>query len=223
MLVKPFKIKLAEKYLGKEELSILDIGAGSHSATITKQWFPKCHYTGVDITKSYDNDETDIKNMDEFIEMDLTKLEFSSIPDNRYDLIVMSHVIEHLHNGDKVISGLISKLKKDGIIYLEFPSERSVNFPSKRETLNFYDDPTHCRVFSLKEVSGILIKKDLKILSAGVRRQWINIVLMPFKIIFQSIIKGYVRGGVYWDYYGFAEYVCARKSAEGQIRPVGIK
>lgn len=211
MLVKPFKIKLAEKYLSKADITILDVGAGSHAASITKQWLPKCHYTGIDISKNYNNVEADFEAMDEFIQMDLTKLEFDRIPENKYDMMVMSHVIEHLHNGDKVIAELISKLKKGGIIYLEFPSERSVNFPSKRETLNFYDDPTHCRIFSVKEVSAILIQNHLSILSAGTRRQMLNIILMPFKIIYQSITKGYVRGGVYWDYYGFAEYVCARR------------
>ena len=211
MIIKPFKIKLAQKYLLDAELNILDVGAGSHSASITKQWLPKCHYTGIDISKTYDNDESDFKMMDEFIEMDLTKLDFEKIPENKYDMIVMCHVIEHLHNGDKVISGLLSKLKKGGIIYLEFPSERSVHFPSKRETLNFYDDPTHCRIFSVKEVSDILKQNHLIILSAGIRRQIMNIFLMPFKIIYQSITKGYVRGGVYWDYYGFADYVLAKK------------
>src|ERR1035437_6719970 len=139
MIIKPFKIQLAQKYLLNNEPAILDVGAGSHSASITKKWLPKCHYTGIDISKNYDNDESDFKLMDEFIEMDLTKLDFEKIPENNYDMIVMSHVIEHLQNGDKVIAGLLSKLKKGGVIYLEFPSERSVNFPSKRETLNFYD------------------------------------------------------------------------------------
>lgn len=210
MFVKPFKIKLAQRYLLKDNLMILDVGAGSHSASITKRWLPKCHYTGIDIA-NYQNDEADFEAMDEFIEMDLTQLDFSKISENKYDMVVMSHVIEHLHNGDKVIEGLISKLKKGGIIYLEFPSERSVNFPSKRETLNFYDDPTHCRLFSVKEVCGLLIKNHLNILSSGTRRQMINIALMPFKIIFQKATIGFVRGGVYWDYYGFADYVCGRK------------
>jgi ubiquinone/menaquinone biosynthesis C-methylase UbiE len=211
MLVKPFKIKLAQKYLAKKDLFILDAGAGSHSASITKKWLPECHYTGIDIPGSYNNDEADFKAMDEFIEMDLTKLEFEKIQDGKYDMIVMCHVIEHLPNGDKVIASLLPKLKNGGLIYLEFPSERSVNFPSKRETLNFYDDPTHCRMFSIKEVSELLTQNKLTILSAGTRRQWINIILMPFKIIYQSITKGYVRGGVYWDYYGFADYVAAKK------------
>lgn len=210
MLVKPFKFKLTQNYFSRSDISVLDVGAGSHSPSITKKWLPQCHYTGIDI-ENYQNDEADFKAMDEFIKMDLTQLEFEKIPENKFDLIVMSHVIEHLHNGDKVIEGLVSKLKEGGLFYLEFPSERSVNFPSKKETLNFYDDPTHCRIFSVKEVSELLVTNKLKILSAGTRRQLINILLMPFKIIFQSLTKGYVRGGVYWDYYGFAEYVLAIK------------
>ena len=149
--------------------------------------------------------------MDEFIEMDLTKLKFDAIPDNKYDLIIMSHVIEHLYNGDEVIAGLVSKLKSGGVIYIEFPSERSVKFPSMRETLNFYDDPTHCRIYTVKEVSELLTGKGLKVVSAGVRRQLINILVMPVKIIVQLITKRYVRAGVFWDLYGFADHVIAKK------------
>ena len=211
MLIKPFKFSQTEKYFSKNNLNVLDVGAGSHSPTITKKWFPNCHYSGIDITKSYDNDELDLKAMDEFFEMDLTKLEFGNIPDNKYDLIVMSHVIEHLQNGDKVILGLLPKLKRDGIIYIEFPSERSVNFPSMRETLNFYDDKTHCRIYTVREVSDLLSVNQLQIISAGAKRQWINILVMPVKIIIQLLTKGYVRAGVFWDLYGFAEYVIAKK------------
>lgn len=211
MLIKPFRIKQAQRFLKGENWRILDIGSGSHSPGITKQWLPGCHYTGVDITRDYGNDESDLKAMDQFIEMDLTKLDFTPIPDNSYDLIIMSHVAEHLHNGDKVIQGMVPKLKKGGIFYIEFPSERSVNFPSMQETLNFYDDPTHCRIYTVNEVSALLQDKNFEVVDSGVRRQWINILVMPVKIILQLVTKGYVRAGVFWDLYGFAEFVVAKK------------
>lgn len=211
MLIKPFRIQQAQRFLKSGKLAVLDIGSGSHSASITKQWLPGCHYTGVDIAKDFGNDESDYKAMDEFIEMDLTKLNFSSIPDNKYDLIIMSHVAEHLHNGDRVIQGLVPKLKKDGIFYVEFPSERSVNFPSMCETLNFYDDPTHCRIYTVKEVSAFFSQEGMQVVAGGIRRQLINILVMPLKITLQLITKGYVRAGVFWDFYGFAEFVVAKK------------
>lgn len=189
----------------------MDIGSGSHSSTITKKWLPQCHYTGVDRDVSYDNTEEDIRNMDEFFQLDLTELAFDAIPDDTYDVIIMSHVIEHLHNGDQVLPLLFQKLKKGGLFYIEFPCEASASFPSKKETLNFFDDDTHVRIWSIKEVANIFMKGKFNVKMAGKNRSWINIALMPIKIPLQLITKGYVRGGVYWDAYGFADYLIAEK------------
>lgn len=211
MFIRPIRIKTILTFINKTDPKILDIGSGSHSPVITKKWLPGCHYTGVDKDKKFNNDDADLKAMDEFIEMDLTKLQFDKIPDNNYDIIIMSHVIEHLYNGDSVVAGIVPKLKTGGIIYLEFPSERSIHFPSMRETLNFFDDPTHCRIYNLKEVCNILMQNNIKILKAGICRRFINILVIPVKVIYHLLTVGYVRAGVFWDLYGFAEYVAGKK------------
>jgi ubiquinone/menaquinone biosynthesis C-methylase UbiE len=212
MLVKPHRIAKVNKHLLKEDITILDVGAGSHSASITKEWLPNCIYHGVDVSRNYYNDERDFSMMDSFYEMDLTKLDFGIIPNNFFDLIIMSHIIEHLPNGDQVIEKLIPKLKSNGIIYIEYPSFKSTKLPSMKETLNFFDDPTHCRIYSLPEIYNIMMKNNLVILEGGKRRQWINIFLVPFKSILQLFTKGYIRGGVMWDITGFAEYVIAKEN-----------
>lgn len=210
--LKPFRLRTIGRHTDKKDLKILDIGSGSHSSTITKKWLPNCHYTGVDRDVSYDNTEEDIRNMDEFFQLNLTELEYGAIPDDTYDVIIMSHVIEHLHNGEQVLPLLFQKLKKGGLFYIEFPTEASASFPSKKETLNFFDDDTHVRIWSIKEVANIFMKGRFKVKMAGKNRSWINIALMPVKIPLQLITKGYVRGGVYWDWYGFADYLIAEKS-----------
>jgi 2-polyprenyl-3-methyl-5-hydroxy-6-metoxy-1,4-benzoquinol methylase len=68
----------------------------------------------VDRDVNYDNTADDIQAMDDFIQLDLTELNFEKIPDDSYDVIIMSHVIEHLHNGDQVLPLLFKKLKKGG-------------------------------------------------------------------------------------------------------------
>jgi SAM-dependent methyltransferase len=209
--LKPFRLKTLGKYTEKKDLSILDIGSGSHSSTITKKWLPKCHYTGVDRDVSYDNTEEDIQNMDAFFQLDLTELDYIAIPDDTYDVIIMSHVIEHLYNGDKVLPLLFKKLKKGGLFYIEFPCEASASFPSKKETLNFFDDDTHVRIWSIKEVANIFMNEGFNVKMAGKNRSWINIALMPIKIPLQLLTKGFVRGGVYWDAYGFADYLVAER------------
>jgi len=207
----PTKFRLLPKHLRRLPFNFLDAGAGSHSATLTKQWFPLCDYYGIDRTKDYENDKADFAVMKKFYEMDLMKLQFTNIPDNHFDVLMMSHVIEHLSNGDKVIEALLPKLKAGGVVYLEFPAARSTRFPSKKGTLNFYDDPTHCRLYSLNEVSDILIQNGCKILRSGVRRDWIRILLLPLLMIKSKVKLGYVAGGVFWDILGFADFVYAKK------------
>ena len=207
----PSKLVGFEKNIGNAAFTLLDVGAGNHSATKIKKHFPQCRYFGIDIVKDYNNSEEDFNLMEGFWEKDLTKLDFNDIPDHFFDAILMTHIIEHLQNGDKVINALLPKLKKGGYIYIEYPSGNSVNFPSKKGTLNFYDDPTHVRIYNTKELADLLEAQGMKVLQSGVRRDWRNILMMPVKIIHNKIKYGYVMGSVYWDWFGFAEFVFAEK------------
>jgi 2-polyprenyl-3-methyl-5-hydroxy-6-metoxy-1,4-benzoquinol methylase len=207
--MKPYRIGKIEKYVQTNKIKILDVGIGSSSPNITKKYIPECEYHGIDLR--IDKASDDLKYMDKYYEMDLTCLDFKAIPDEYFDLIIMSHVIEHLHNGDLVIEALLVKLKKNGIIYIEFPSFKSTRLPSMRETLNFWDDPTHIRIFSLKELYNLLMKNNFKILKGGTRRSLKNILLVPIKSAIQLMTKGYIRAGIMWDICGFAEFVIAKK------------
>ena len=210
-IITPHKFRFIKPLFANKSFSLLDVGAGSHSATKTKALFPACDYYGIDITRDYENDESDFKAMSGFYQMDLTQLNYQSIPDNFFDVIIMSHIIEHLHNGDKVIEGLIPKLKKGGYIYIEYPSEKSTRLPSMKRTLNFYDDPTHVRIYSVPEVSDLLKRNGLHVIKGNTRRYWPYIVLLPITIVSETLKYGFIPGGVFWDITGFAEYVFACK------------
>ena len=207
-------IKLPKKLLflyrrldHNDVFNILDVGCGPHSENIVKSWFPNCRYYGVD--KVIYNDTSSL--MEKYYQLDLTTLDFKDIPCNFFDVLFLSHVIEHLINGDQVIEGLLPKLKKRGIIYIEFPSFRSTKLPSKKGTLNFFDDSTHCRLYSLMEIYNLLMKNDFKILKGGTRRNLINILLIPYNIIKSKRTKGFVAGSVFWALLGFCNYVLAIK------------
>lgn len=207
----PNKFKYFYKELKDKEFTLLDIGAGSHSAQKTIKWFPKCKYSGIDLSKDYRNDEKDFELMEAFYEMDLTQLKFDKIPDNHYDVIMMTHIIEHLHNGDKVIEGLLPKLKQGGHIYIEYPGFKSTQLPSMKDCLNYFDDKTHVRIYSVKELMNLLMKNNMQVIKGGTRRSWIHIILLPVNWLYQRIKLGYTPGGIFWDLLGFAEFVYARK------------
>lgn len=205
------KFYYLNKVFQQNDFKLLDVGSGNHSASKTKRLFPNCEYHGIDMQKDFFNDESDYAAMTGFYEMDLTHLDFHSIPDNYFDFIRMAHVIEHLKNGDEVIAGLLPKLKQGGYIYLEYPGQKSTKLPSMEGTLNFYDDTTHVRVFSVKEVSGILTNNEFNIISAGTRRNISFLLAMPFMVMLNLVRGKKPRGNMFWDLLGFAEFVFAKK------------
>ncbi len=206
------KFSFLKKAFGNRPFKLLDIGAGNHSATKAKTVFPNCEYHGVDMERDYNNNEADFKLMAAFYEMDLTKLNFITIPDNYFDAIQIAHVIEHLFNGDEVIKGLLPKLKSGGYIYLEYPGEKSTHLPSMLGSLNFNDDPTHVRVYSVKELTALLEANGCKILKGGLRRNGWFMLAMPFRIIKTWASGKKLQGNIFWDVMGFAEFVWAKKN-----------
>lgn len=193
-------------------LNILDVGCGNHSVRRFKKFF-NCNYYGVDISRNYNNNDYDIGLMSDFYEMDLTKLEFDSIPNDFFDVVYCSHNIEHLYNGDDVVRNLVNKVKAGGILYLEFPTIKSIFFPTKPGTLNFYDDPTHIRLYPLFELLNILTINGMSIKETNVRRRKAQIFALPF-LLLRNKLRGEapLPGGAYWDLYGFAEYILAQKN-----------
>ena len=217
MNVKAFASSFVTKFIflrrsfGSKPFRLLDIGAGNHSATKIKRVFPLCEYHGVDMEKDYNNDQEDFNQMAAFYEMDLTKLDFKSIPDNYFDGIWMVHVIEHLYNGDEVIKLLLPKLKMGGYMYVEYPGKRSTTLPSMHGSLNFKDDPTHVRVYAVKELSALFTANNCRVLSSGTRRNPWFIMAIPFRVV-MSLVKGEkMQGNIFWDVLGFAEYLWVQK------------
>jgi SAM-dependent methyltransferase len=208
------KFRFIRKSFGDNNFKMLDIGAGNHSASRITSLFPRCEYYGLDLNKEYNNDPADFKAMKKFYEMDLTKLDFSSIPDNYFDGIWIVHVMEHLYNGDKVVEGLIPKLKPGGYMYLEYPGQKSTKLPSMHGTLNFYDDDTHVRIYSVRELSDLFSSKGFEIIESGMRRNWYFITAMPFRIAGHWLRGKKLIGNIFWDILGFAEFIYVRKKKE---------
>jgi hypothetical protein len=123
----------------------------------------------------------------------------------------MAHVIEHLYNGDQVVAGLISKLKPGGYFYIEYPGKKSTTLPSMRGSLNFKDDSSHVRVYSVKELSKVFENNGCTVLKSGTRRNWYYIFGLPARIVVSLIKKGHLEGNLFWDLLGFAEFLYVKK------------
>jgi hypothetical protein len=78
-------------------------------------------------------------------------------------------------------------------------------------TLNFYDDDTHVRIYSVLELTNTFLSSGCITLKGGYRRDVQNILMIPVKIIHNKLKYGYVMGSIFWDLLGFAEYVLAKR------------
>jgi len=210
-LTLPAKYRYLNKLFKQGEFVLLDIGAGNHSASKTKKWFPNCEYHGLDLNKNYNNDENDFKLMKSFYELNLEELNLDSVPNAHFDFIMMAHVIEHLKNGDQVLVKLLAKLKPGGYLYVEYPGIRSTRLPRMKGTLNFFDDDTHVRVYSLTELYNLFLKNNTEIIKGGTRKYIPNILMMLFKVIHNLIKYGKILPSIFWDFFGFAEFILIKK------------
>lgn len=147
--------------------------------------------------------------------------------DQKADLIISTHVIEHIpiNKLDIFIENISSNSKENAYFYIECPSPKTLKIPSMNyfkygETpLNFYDGNNNNKYPHIKPYSPLEIYKlfsktgDFKIIKKGNNINIIPIILSPI-IIPLSIIKrdNNLFGSVLWNLVGWSSYVLLKKT-----------
>lgn len=198
------------KYMTKSDgtgTKVLDVGCGDRAPYSTYKYYPNVEYSGIDYRQV-----PGISDMHAFYQYNIDGNDLADVPNNEYDVIILSHIIEHVHNGTKLLAILAQKLKSGGIIYIETPSERSLHLPHYYGTLNFYDDSTHTRVYSLAEMNEVLKQNGCKILKSRIRHNFKKIIFLPLYAIFMLARDKKISATLFWDVLGFAHFVVAQKN-----------
>jgi SAM-dependent methyltransferase len=198
---------------------ILDIGCGNGSPTVTKRWFPGCHYTGADIQR-YRLSDADMAAMDAFYPLNADGSGYDAIPDASYDFVILNHVVEHMRDPMPVVATLCAKLKPGGFIWIAFPSLRSLSLPhSVDETLQFSDDPTHVYLPDVREMANVLLANGVMVLSAGRSREgFLTRVGDRFKLGKRRVkwlFTGKFSGRGMWYVLGFEDHVFGQRRMAG--------
>ena len=209
-ITKSFKKYFLESIIHNGKL--LDVGCGNNSPYNIKSIRPDLYYVGLDI--GVYNQSTDYsKYANEFI---LTNpINFHLKIQERqsfFDAILCAHNLEHCNDYILVTLAMIQALKKNGIMYLSFPCEESVNFPKRSNTLNFYDDPTHKNLINYVQFISFLKNNSMEILLTTKRHRplisfFIGLLCEPFCFFLK---KQAPRGGS-WALYGFESIIIAKK------------
>ena len=142
---------------------ILDVGIANNSYAECKTVFPTSVYHGID----HQQIDFKLNNGDIFMLCDLeSNGALDGIP-AVYDLIIVNHVLEHLTNGGKVFSKLLSLLMPGGVLYAEFPSIRTAYKRKIGHSYHFHEDPTHKTFYLLEDLANSAIAAGCNIISCG--------------------------------------------------------
>lgn len=145
---------------------ILDVGIGNGANTlILKEKFPDATFHGTTLSDTEKNECTSY--YDDLRIEDITATSGRLLDDNTYDLVIISHILEHLPQPDKTIGELYTKLNKGGVILGAVPNVLVFNNRLKlmRGKWNYTEtgimDVTHLKFFTFRNIQNVLQLKNL--------------------------------------------------------------
>ena len=136
-----------------------------------------------------------------------------------FDLVVASHIIEHLSNPVDFFIECVRVCKPSGIVYFEAPSERSLLLPGmpfahdKFFSLSFFDDPTHIsRPWTPQAFYRMAKYVGCEPVKSGYIFSWKCRALFPLLLIYALL----ARNGKWlerscWLAFGWASYLVLKK------------
>ena len=84
-------------------------------------------------------------------------------PDQRFDIIYCSEVIEHVSDANSFTESLSKALVSGGYLYLTTPNIRHWRRPRNLHSWDGYCPPSHCLYFDSKTINKLLNKHQLKV------------------------------------------------------------
>ena len=153
------KRKLIEESSGIRIGEILDIGCGTGSFLNTMK------KSGWKIT-GLEPDETAGAKAKELYDIDVQSPEtLFKLPQEKFDVITMWHVLEHVHDLEKYIRQLSLLLKPKGRLFIAVPNYTSYDQKVYKNFWAAYDVPRHLYHFSPDSMINFLVGHNLKLKS----------------------------------------------------------
>ena len=193
---------------------ILDLGCGKgNNGVAIRAIRPTIELHGVDILP-----EGDVPAFYAYKLVDLDK-GVLPYPDDYFDAIIFTHVIEHLRSPLPIAKELKRIMKRNAMIYVETPNWTSLFVPSfgfhreQHNPFNFYDDHTHVKPWTKHGLFEFLFQAcGLRVLKVGNTRNWLRVPIDCPVILFGLLAgkRSYVISSV-WNLYGWCIYATGVK------------
>jgi len=209
-----YPLKSINQYL-TDACKLLDVGSLNFSQyKRVKEINPNVRHYGID----YCDPEESTPHDYVFKKADLNK-EPIPFEDDLFDVVIASHIIEHLNDPINFFKECIRVLKPGGILYVEAPSEKALKFSGmpfeyeKFYSLSLYDDPTHTmRPWTPQSFYRLTKYFACNPLHVGYIRSWKVRLLSPLLLTYAYLTKnGFILERTIWLTHGWASYLIAEK------------
>lgn len=161
------KIKnIKHNFFKNKDIKILDYGCGN--GELVKFLSKNYSIVGYD---PYGNFKKNDKNLSNNI---------NEIFNNKYDLIILSHILEHIVNFDDEFKNINNLLNKNGLILFEIPTLNCFEFKIYKNYFFHLDLPRHVNFFNKKNIELIFNKYLFKKIEIN---SGMTLLLAPFSPI----------------------------------------
>lgn len=143
----------------KSKVKILDVGCGEGKflANLNPQKFEAM---GVEISK--EASRICQKKGLKIINDDFSKADFE---EEKFDVITLWHVLEHLNNPVEVIEKIGSLLTRNGILIIATPNTESLGFKLGRENWYHLDTPRHLVLYNMESFKKLCKEVNMKVVA----------------------------------------------------------
>ncbi|HMH33069.1 MAG TPA: class I SAM-dependent methyltransferase [Puia sp.] len=187
------KRSLLSAETGLQKGTLLDIGAGTGAFV---QYMQK---TGWQVTGLEPDEQARKKALDLYQVHLLSLDKLYDQDENRYDVITLWHVLEHVHKLHQYLDQVKKMLKPAGRIFIAVPNYTSYEAGVYQNYWAAYDVPRHLYHFSPASMKQLLRIHDLVV--HGIRPMWydsfyISLLSEKYKTGKDHPIKGFLNGAV---------------------------
>jgi len=159
-LVRNLKVQAINTNIIKENARVLDIGCGTGDfLACFKRKGHKCY--GLDTSKTAFK-LAKAKLGQNIFNCKLGECHFSS---GSFDVILLSHVIEHFSNPNEELKEIYRVLKDDGTLFISTPNIDSFEFKIAKEEWYGLSIPLHLYLYSPKTIAMLLKKNGFRIIN----------------------------------------------------------
>lgn len=190
-LVKNYALKKKVILINKESLGkgkLLDVGAGTGDFLLAAKnngWLVNGVEPNTNARKLALEKSIQLNN------------DINNFQGEKYDVITMWHVLEHVTNLDEYIETLNRLLKPDGTIIIAVPNFKSYDANYYKEFWAAYDVPRHLWHFSKTSIKKIFIKKGIKLKKIKPLKFdsfYVSLLSQKYKTGKMNLIKAFIVG-----------------------------